>query len=476
APSSAAGPSRVLPTIEVRPRSAQSAPVSPVRPPRPPLAPGVFHPVPEANRVAQADVTPAQFARAVGRPRGPPTLAWCRQHGPCLFCARRGTVCEFEAPVAGARRDSSVCLSCRSKHERCSVSRLWRASCVAAEQGWALEWVQGQMEGRSMSRAVLAVSREGGSRPGEAEADEGPSGSEEESSGSEQEEPGPSAVIRVGPPRGKQRPSEVARGKRRASLPPEAGPSKRPRGDASMAGPPGIHIFSPTSARPQPAPQETMEQSLLASTVELRRQLQEVYAQSRRQREELATTAMDRDRARRDRDVALAAVRERESELGALRAQVAELESRVAREPPGEGHAVVAAQMAEREAVRRRDWALREAASSRGGVLRWAREHRLLLDGASAAHALLREGVGRMPFNLPAELDIGLAQLDILLAGHRRRNAIAPGSWLDVAVDTGEGLPVREDHLAALATQMETAMLVTGPPAESREGADGEGD
>ncbi|KAG6898438.1 hypothetical protein C0993_006866 [Termitomyces sp. T159_Od127] len=362
----------------------------------------------------------------------------------------------------------------RSKHEWCSISRLWQASCIAAEQGWLLDWVREQMKERSRSRAAMAAAREGGSRPGEVK-EEGQSGDKEESSESEREEPGPSMVIRVGPPHGKRRPSEAAQGKRQASPPPEAGPSKRLRGNASMAGLPEIHIFSPTSARPQPAPHETMEQSLLASTVALRRQLQEAYAQSRRQRDELATTAMDQDRVRRDWDVALAAVREREVELGALWAQVAELESRVAREVPGEGQAVEAARAAEQESVRRWDWALLEAALSWEGVLCWAWEHRLLLDGASAAHALLREGVGRMPFNLPAELDIGMAQLDILLVGHRRRNAIAPRSWLDVAVDTGEGLPVRGDHLASLAAQMETAMSVTGPAARGREGNDEEG-
>ncbi|KAG6874865.1 hypothetical protein C0993_011871 [Termitomyces sp. T159_Od127] len=242
-----------------------------------------------------------------------------------------------------------------------------------------------------------------------------------------------------------------------------------------MAGPPGIHIFSPTSARPQPAPQETMEQSLLASTVELHQQLQEAYAQLRRQWDELTTMAMDRDRARRDRDVALAAVREREAELEALQTQVVELESRVVRPEPGEGEAVRLARAVEREAVRRWDWALLEAAASREGVLRWVREHRLLLDGASAAQASLREGVARMPFDLPVELDHGLSQLELLLAGHQRRNAIAPGSWMDMAMDAGESLPLREDHLAVLAARMETAMVV-GLVMGSQEGADGEGD
>ncbi|KAG6867763.1 hypothetical protein C0993_011452 [Termitomyces sp. T159_Od127] len=91
------------------------------------------------------------------------------------------------------------------------------------------------------------------------------------------------------------------------------------------------------------------------------------------------------------------------------------------------------------------------------------------------AQALLREGVGRMPFDLPAELDIDLAQLDILLAGHRQHNAIAPGMWLDVAVDRGERLLVRGDHLALLAAQMKMAMLVTGLAAGSREAESDEG-
>ncbi|KAG6875819.1 hypothetical protein C0993_007263 [Termitomyces sp. T159_Od127] len=191
-----------------------------------------------------------------------------------------------------------------------------------------------------------------------------------------------------------------------------------------MAGPLGLHFFLPTSACPQPPSQESLEQSLLASTVKLRRHLQEGYMQSKKERGELAVVTMDRDQARQDQDVALAAVREQDAELMALRAQVAELESRVVRETPGEGQAVEAARVAE--------WKARLGVAGGGvvpgGVLRWAREHQLLLDSASAAHTLLQEGVGQMPFNLPTELDIGLAQLDILLAGHWRQNAIAPGS------------------------------------------------
>ncbi|KAG6876727.1 hypothetical protein C0993_000805 [Termitomyces sp. T159_Od127] len=271
--SSAAGPSRMVLEIVMRCWPAQSVLVLPVCPPWPPLAPGVFHPVPEAHQVAQVDVMPDQFALVVGCPQGLPTLAWCRHHGP----------------------------------------------------GWTLEWVQEQMEEDSRSRAAMAATgREG----------EGGQSKSEESSKSEEEEPAPTAVIRVGPPHGRQRPLMVARGKRQASSSPEADPSKRPQGDALLAGPPGPHVFLPTSACPQPPPQETLEQSLLASTMELCRHLQEAYKQSEQRWGKLMAATMDRDRAWRDQDIALAAVREREVELTALRAQVAELELKVVREMP----------------------------------------------------------------------------------------------------------------------------------------------
>ncbi|KAG6877533.1 hypothetical protein C0992_009759 [Termitomyces sp. T32_za158] len=38
-----------------------------------------------------------------------------------------------------------MCEACRSKHKRCLTSRLWKARCVAREQGWDLAWVWAQM-------------------------------------------------------------------------------------------------------------------------------------------------------------------------------------------------------------------------------------------------------------------------------------------------------------------------------------------
>ncbi|KAG6877368.1 hypothetical protein C0993_008175, partial [Termitomyces sp. T159_Od127] len=70
-----------------------------------------------------------------------------------------------------------------------------------------------------------------------------------------------------------------------------------------------------------------------------------------------------------DRDVALAVVREQEAELIALKAQVAELESRVVREVPREEQAVEVAQAAEWKSVWQQDWALLEVALSQEGAL-----------------------------------------------------------------------------------------------------------
>ncbi|KAG5347609.1 hypothetical protein C0989_011758, partial [Termitomyces sp. Mn162] len=46
------------------------------------IRPRVVRLVPEGSRVVQAEVTPEQFAEAVGRARGPPTLEWCQVAAP----------------------------------------------------------------------------------------------------------------------------------------------------------------------------------------------------------------------------------------------------------------------------------------------------------------------------------------------------------------------------------------------------------
>ncbi|KAG6883584.1 hypothetical protein C0993_005321 [Termitomyces sp. T159_Od127] len=200
--------------------------------------------------------------------------------------------------------------------------------------------------------------------------------------------------------------------------------------------------------------------------------IKEAFEQVVRQWEEVAAATMDQNIAQQDWDVALAMVRKHGAEMMALYAQVAELEVRVVGAASGEGAAV---QAAEREAVWWWDWALLEALSCWEGVLCWAWEHWLLLDGASAAQALLQDGLVWVLFDLPMELDHGLTQLELLLAEHQHWNTIAPGSWTKVAVNAGESLPLQEDYLALLAAQMEMAMMIEGlEVGEGRAKSDGE--
>ncbi|KAG5329342.1 hypothetical protein C0989_009651, partial [Termitomyces sp. Mn162] len=193
------------------------------------IRPGVVRLVPEGSRVVQAEVTPEQFAEAVGWARGPPTLEWCQAAAPCASCTRRGEQCEFEEPASGVWRDTLVCLPCRSQHEKCSVTLSWQAICVAAEQGWDQGWVAAQLEEGRKGRVSGR-----GSGAGEGERVSAP-------------------VMKVGPPRGGRKegaPSRQEKGKRRASPSPEAGPSKRARGEQVMGGPPGSAVYSPTSGAP----------------------------------------------------------------------------------------------------------------------------------------------------------------------------------------------------------------------------------
>ncbi|KAG6882884.1 hypothetical protein C0992_010390 [Termitomyces sp. T32_za158] len=189
-----------------------------------PLAPGQILVVPPSERVAMGDAPPDAVDRALRRPRGPPTREWCQANSPCSHCARRRVPCVFLDLDGGSRRDVSMCKACRSKHERCSTSRLWKAQCVAREQGWDLAWVWAQMGEKTEVRM---------GEPQQA----GPGGS-------------PSApVVLVG--------SHANKGKRKAA--PSLGPVRRVRRRASPvhpvaeAGPSGPPVLSPVSGHPIPA-------------------------------------------------------------------------------------------------------------------------------------------------------------------------------------------------------------------------------
>ncbi|KNZ73181.1 hypothetical protein J132_00570 [Termitomyces sp. J132] len=371
---------------------------------KPGIRPGVVRLVPEGSRVVQAEVTPEQFAEAVGRARGPPTLEWCQAAALCASCTRRGEQCEFEEPASGVRRDMSVCLLCRLRHEKCSVTLSWWAVCVAAEQGWDQGWVAAQLEEGRKGRVSGR-----GSGAGEGERVSAP-------------------VMKVGPPRGGRRegaPSRQEKGKWRASSSPEAGPSKRARGEQVMGGPPGSTVYSPTSGAPI---EQSADRSWLVAEAYLRRRVEGLERLLVAREEEIRGVRKERDGARRELD----GVR-REWDLARKDKDVA------------------VGTAAERSRL------LFPSVDS--GSTDWAREHRILLDGASAALGSIHDGLARMPGDLPPELGQGVTQMGRLLAGHRRRATADPGAWWEIATDVGEPLPGQPEVLAAVVAQLEVVMV-----------------
>ncbi|KAG5348703.1 hypothetical protein C0989_008849 [Termitomyces sp. Mn162] len=273
------------------------------------ICPGVVRLVPEGLRVVQVEVTPEQFAEAVGRARGPPTLEWCQAAAPC----------EFEEPALGVWRDTLVCLPCRLRHEKCSVTLSWRAVCVAVEQGWDQGWVAVQLEegwkGRVSGR---------GSEAGEGERVSAP-------------------AMKVGPPWGGRRegaPSTQEKGKQRASPSPEAGPSKRARGKQVMGGPPGSAVYSPTSGAPieQSADRlwlvaeaylQCWVESLERLLVACKEEIQGVREERDGARWELDRVRREWDLVRKDKDVTVGTATERLSHLQELEVWTVHLQARV---------------------------------------------------------------------------------------------------------------------------------------------------
>ncbi|KAG5348903.1 hypothetical protein C0989_007263, partial [Termitomyces sp. Mn162] len=423
---------------------------------------GVVRLVPEGLRVVQAEVTPEQFAEAVGWARGPPTLEWCQVAAPCASCTQRGEQCEFEEPASGVWQDMSVCLPCRLQHEKCSVTLSWRAVCVAAEQGWDQGWVAAQLEEGRKGRVLGR-----GSRAGEGEWVGAP-------------------VMKVGPPRGGRRegaPSMQEKGKRRASPSPEAGPSKRARGKQVMGGPPGSVVYSPMSGAPV---EQSADRSWSVAEAYLRRwveglerllvtreeEIQGVQEERDGARRELDGVQREQDLARKDKDVAVRTAVERLSRLQELEVRMVHLQVRaeaveVATQQAGgsevretqQGSSAGEVWAAAERAWRQEEWLANKAASGRQGVLHWAREHCILLDGASAALGSIHDGLARMPRDLPLELGQGVMQMGRLLAGHRRRATADPGAWWEIATDVGEPLPGQPEVLAAVVAQLEVFMV-----------------
>ncbi|KAG5348895.1 hypothetical protein C0989_007365, partial [Termitomyces sp. Mn162] len=413
------------------------------------ICPGVVRLVPEGSRVVQAEVTPEQFAEAVGWARGPPTFEWCQAAAPCASCTRQEEQCEFEAPTSGVWQDTSVCLPCCSQHEKCSISLGWRATCVTAEQGWDQDWVAAQLEEGRKGRVSGR-----GSRAGEGEWVSAP-------------------VMKVGPLWGGWRegaPSMQEKGKWRASPSPEAGPSKRARGEQAMGGPPGSAVYSPTSRAPveQSVDRswsvaeaflwcwvESLEWLLVAREEEV----QEVREERDRARWELAGVRRERDLAQKDKDIAMGTAAERLSRLQELEVRTVHLQAwaetaeGAMQQAGGSG-----AQETQQGSSTGEVWVV-GGILGRRGVLHWAREHRILLDGASAALGSIHDGLSRMPGDLPLELGQGVMQMGHLLAGHWWRVTADPGAWWEMAMDVGELLPRQPEVLATVVVQLEVFMV-----------------
>ncbi|KAG5331583.1 hypothetical protein C0989_007897, partial [Termitomyces sp. Mn162] len=99
----------------------------------------------------------------------------------------------------------------------------------------------------------------------------------------------------------------------------------------------------------------------------------------------------------------------------------------------------------------------------------WVQEHRVFLDGASAVFASFQDGLMQGSMVQPPELQQGMAQLERLLAGHWQHNAVALGSWWEVAVDAGEALLGLAEVLVVVRAQMEVDLGVELPGDLGRE-------
>ncbi|KAG5333481.1 hypothetical protein C0989_005745 [Termitomyces sp. Mn162] len=305
--------------------------------------------------------------------------------------------------------------------------------------------------------------------------------------------------MKVGPPRGGWRegaPSTQEKGKWRASPSPEAGPSKRAWGEQVMGGPPGSMVYSPTSGAPVEQSTdrswsvaeaflrcrvESLERLLVAREEEV----QGVREERDGARWELDGVQREQDLVQKDKDITVETATERLSCLQELEVWTVHLQAwaevaEVAMQQTGgsgvretqQGSSAGEVWVAAERAQRREEWLANEAASGRQGVLYWAREHRILLDGALAVLGSIHDGLARMPRDLPPELGQGVMQMGHLLAGHRWRATADPGAWWEMATDMGEPLPGQPEVLVTVVVQLEVFMVgrVAGLGLEEEEG------
>ncbi|KAG5727350.1 hypothetical protein E4T56_gene12115 [Termitomyces sp. T112] len=383
--------------------------------------------VPPLQQIPQAEVMAEEFARALVQAWGPPTLEWCQNEALCVLCVQQGEACVFDVPSVGSQHDTSICLPCHMSHEKCLILLKWQVVCVAAEQGWDKDWVQSQL-GKARKAWVSGE------------------GSAGQSAG------------QVGPLWGGWREgasSAADCGKRRASLPLGAGPSKRPWGHELMAGSSGV-------LRLLSYPKCSLGMGIKFSRAPafdhggLPLQASGGANSGINGTGERASMGEGGSRRGMSGEGGVGVGAEHLSASG-TRWEAWSMEEAEEWEMAPEGGLL----RAELEVVRQReDWLANEAASGHVGILCWVQEHWVLLDGASAAFVLIQDGLVQMPMGQPLELQQGMVRVGRLLAGHWWCNAVAPGSWWEVVADAGEALLGLTEVLAVVWAQMEIDLAV----------------
>ncbi|KAG5329658.1 hypothetical protein C0989_009017, partial [Termitomyces sp. Mn162] len=171
----------------------------------------------------------------------------------------------------------------------------------------------------------------------------------------------------------------MVRGKRRASPPSGAGPSKRPHGRELSAGPPESSLFSPVPGVPSerssspPTPIPSITEVFLRKQVEaLTTSLAVWEGELRRAREDRDAAQTEKEVMERERNTSVRVATEQALEVRGLRERLVQVEGQPAGEAEGRGRVPEGDVLwVELEAVRRReDWLANKAASGRAGILR----------------------------------------------------------------------------------------------------------
>ncbi|KNZ79063.1 hypothetical protein J132_04763 [Termitomyces sp. J132] len=237
------------------------------------------------------------------------------------------------------------------------------------------------------------------------------------------------------------------------------GTQQEATGAQVIGGPSGVSPLFPFPGHPlerslsPPAPIPSITEVFLCKQVEaLTTSLAVREGKLRQAREDRDMAWMEKEAMERERNTSVHVAMEQVLEVRGLRERLMQME----------GQSLEAAR-------RREDWLANKAALGHVGILRWVREHWVLLNGASTAFALIQDGLTQGSAAQPLELQQGMARLERLLAGHQQRNAVAPGLWWEVAADVGEALPGLAEVLAVVWAQMEVDLGVGLPGGPGRE-------